>query len=126
MTTKEARAEDRATFRNRYDSYAKRWSILGAIDAWRSDNRTTEPLFTKAMWREISGATYPEPVILNAYHDGMDKARRTRIKGRIGGMLYAGEIADLAFQMMKQNRNYTTERAVTLARVEVYDRYLNS
>ena len=126
MTSPKGRAEIRKTFRNRYDSYAKRWSILGAIDAWRSDNRTTEPLFTKAMWREISGATYPEPVILNAYHDGMDKARRTRIKRRIGGMLYADDIAELAFQMMKKNRNYTTERAVTLARVEVYDRYLNS
>ena len=122
MTTKQS--EDRATFRNRYDTYARNWSILTAVRDWKKDNKTTDPLFTKAMWKAVSGATYPEPVVLNAYRDGMDKARRTRIKYRIGGMLYAAEIEDLAFKMMQQNRNYTTERAVTLARAEVYDLHL--
>ena len=116
----------RATFRDRYDTYARNWSILTAVRDWQKDNKTTDPLFTKDMWRDVSGATYPEPAVLNAYRDGMDKARRTRIKRRVGSMLYAEEVAELAFRIMKQNRNYTTERAVTLARVEVYDRHLNA
>jgi len=127
MSTKQGRTIIRETFRARYDVYAKKavenWTIQCAVDAWKKDNKTEEPLFTKQMWQVISGATYTEPVVVSSYHEEMDKARRTRIKRRVGSMLYSEEIAELAFRLMRQNRNHTTERAVTLARVEVYDRH---
>jgi len=125
MTSPKGRAEIRKTFRNRYDAYAKPWTIPCAIDAWRSDNRgSSEPLFTRKMWEVVSGAVYAPPAEIVAYNESQAKARRTWIKWRVGGMLFASEISEAAFDLMARNRDYTTEQAVNLARQEVYKNHM--
>lgn len=80
------RNDIRKKFRTRFDTYARAWTIEQAVDTWRKDNKTTEPLFTKAMWETISGAVYPTPAELErqrSQHRAWKKERERRQRQRV-------------------------------------------
>ena len=80
------RNDIRKKFRQRYDAYARAWTIEQAVDTWREDNKTTEPIFTKEMWQTISGAVYPTPAELErqrSQHRAWEKEREREKQRRI-------------------------------------------
>lgn len=129
LTIRERQHQEKAIrneFRQRYDEYVigpvskGGRDIQHAVEKWRRDNQTSEPLFTREMWETIAGAVYPTPAELVRQREDARLKLKTKIRSRVRGLLYGDRIAIKAYELMWHHGYQDLESAIQIARKAVY------